>query len=1140
MDIIRFLSGVRRTALSLGALAALAAAAPATANIFDDFERANAAALGNGWVEKNAAAFSLASGTAAKGTVSTGYRDNIVYRPAAENVADVEVAVELRALAANPGYPQIFARVQTGTVAGADQLDGYMIYVNNSATQAILGRQRGNAFVTALATLNLSSAFNTTDRFRLRLRAAGTNPVQLDAWVERLVGATWTVLASTQVLDSDAERITGAGSVGFGGYIEDTYTFDNFVRTNLSGGAQNPVPVAGSLAPSSANAGENGLTLTVLGSGFGPGSTVRWNGADRATTVVSSTVLEAAITAGDLANQGTANVTVFNPTPGGGTSNALQFTVNPAPQPNPTPSITSLSPSSTNAGGAQFTLTVNGSSFASTAVVRWNGLDRTTTFVSPTQVRATILASDIAAAGTASVRVFNPAPGGGLSNALTFTINTPPNPVPTIGALNPSSTLVGSPSFTLVVTGTGYVNGSTVRWNGSNRTTQFISSTELRATIPSTDVATTGTRAVTVFSPTPGGGTSNSVNFTVTSGGGGAPVPFIASLSPVSAVVGSGSVQVTIDGAGFTTASVARLNGSNRTTQWLSAAQLRVTLTSTDIATAGLYAITVQTPAPGGGTTQPMTFFVVATGTQVFFDGFNRPNSNSIGNNWTEKQDVAFSLTNNEIVGPANATFDYHDTLVYRPVGEDRRDVEVGIEFVRGPGTDAFPQVHARLSRNWITLPDTMEGYILFLDDSAPWFGTRAVIAAQPPETGRLECSLLDIPLPSAPVEGQRYRLRFRVTGVSPILLTGFVDRYNGTNWQLLAQGTLVHDNNTQMDPDVPCYPGVVTPPITSAGAQGFAKWETAADNYDNFYWMDAPSGGTSTPIITSLSPSTVVAGSGAFTLTVNGSNFASNSVVRWNGSNRTTTFVNSTRLTAQINAADVATQGTASVTVATGSTSSTADIFTISAPVTPNFTDSFDRADSAALGNGWLEKNVDAFGIGGNAVVKGGVGTGYRDNVAYRPAGENLLNVESSVELRLLAGGNPGYPQVLTRIQTATVGNFDTLDGYILYVSNSTTQAILGRQQGNQFVIPLATLTLSTALTTGQTYRMRVSASGTSPVRVTGFFERRDGANWTVIGSAVVDDASADRITGAGSVGFGGYVETGYTYDNFTRSVLP
>jgi hypothetical protein len=111
-------------------------------------------------------------------------------------------------------------------------------------------------------------------------------------------------------------------------------------------------------------------------------------------------------------------VTVFNPTPGGGTSNALTFTIN-----NPVPALSSLSPNSATAGGPGLTLTVNGSKFVSTSVVRWNGSNRTTTFVSSTQVKASILASDIAKAGTAQVTVFNPTPGGGTSNALTFTIN---------------------------------------------------------------------------------------------------------------------------------------------------------------------------------------------------------------------------------------------------------------------------------------------------------------------------------------------------------------------------------------------------------------------------------------------------------------------------------------------------------------------------------------------------------------------------------------------------------------------------------------------------------------------------------------------------------------------------------------------
>lgn len=92
------------------------------------------------------------------------------------------------------------------------------------------------------------------------------------------------------------------------------------------------------------------------------------------------------------------------------------------PQPNPVPTISDLAPSSVTAGGSAFTLTVNGTNFVDGAFVRWNGSDRLTTFVSATQLTADILADDVSTAGTAGVTVFNPAPGGGTSSALTFTI----------------------------------------------------------------------------------------------------------------------------------------------------------------------------------------------------------------------------------------------------------------------------------------------------------------------------------------------------------------------------------------------------------------------------------------------------------------------------------------------------------------------------------------------------------------------------------------------------------------------------------------------------------------------------------------------------------------------------------------------
>lgn len=172
--------------------------------------------------------------------------------------------------------------------------------------------------------------------------------------------------------------------------------------------SSNPVPSISSLSPSSATTGGAAFNLTVRGTNFISSSTLQWNGTGLTTTFVSATQLTAAVTAADIAAAGTANVSAVNPAPGGGTSSAASFTIN-----NPAPSISSLSPASALLGGSSFTLTVNGSNFVSNSTVQWNGASLTTTVVSATQLKATVLASDIAADGTASVAVVNPAPGGG-------------------------------------------------------------------------------------------------------------------------------------------------------------------------------------------------------------------------------------------------------------------------------------------------------------------------------------------------------------------------------------------------------------------------------------------------------------------------------------------------------------------------------------------------------------------------------------------------------------------------------------------------------------------------------------------------------------------------------------------------------
>ena len=88
----------------------------------------------------------------------------------------------------------------------------------------------------------------------------------------------------------------------------------------------NPVPAPVSLSPSSAVSPGN-TWVTTNGSNFVPGSVALWNGSQRTTVFVNSGQLQVAIAAADLVKAGTAKIKVVNPTPGGGTSKALSFTI---------------------------------------------------------------------------------------------------------------------------------------------------------------------------------------------------------------------------------------------------------------------------------------------------------------------------------------------------------------------------------------------------------------------------------------------------------------------------------------------------------------------------------------------------------------------------------------------------------------------------------------------------------------------------------------------------------------------------------------------------------------------------------------------------------------------------------------------
>jgi hypothetical protein len=89
---------------------------------------------------------------------------------------------------------------------------------------------------------------------------------------------------------------------------------------------------------------------------------------------------------------------------------------------NPLPMVGSLVPNNATHGSGNLRIALKGSGFVAGSTVTWNGSLRYSDYVSSTQLTVYIPASDLAAAGSASVQVSSPTPGGGLSGALTFAI----------------------------------------------------------------------------------------------------------------------------------------------------------------------------------------------------------------------------------------------------------------------------------------------------------------------------------------------------------------------------------------------------------------------------------------------------------------------------------------------------------------------------------------------------------------------------------------------------------------------------------------------------------------------------------------------------------------------------------------------
>jgi hypothetical protein len=357
-----------------------------------------------------------------------------------------------------------------------------------------------------------------------------------------------------------------------------------------------------------------GFTLTVNGSNFTSDALVNWNGAAQTTTFVSATQLTVPISAVQAAFPGTSTVTVTNSI---GTSGSLPFTLSTPSTALAAPGISSLSQTSTAAGSPALTLTVTGTSLLPCSVVQWVSVANvtsslTTTYVSATQLTATIPAADFLAMGNAQVEVLTLGPGGGTSGQIQFTIAPP-----TITSLSSSTTSSNTtPScstsgFTLTVNGTNFVNGSVVDWNGSPRSTAFVSSTQLTATIPFSDIASAGTASITVSNS---GDSSAPASFTISAST--LPAAVIASISPAGATAGTVAFPLSVTGSNFLPcSSVQWVDSSNNLTQlattYVSPTQLTATVAAANLASVETVQVAVANPASSSNLSNTISFPIV-------------------------------------------------------------------------------------------------------------------------------------------------------------------------------------------------------------------------------------------------------------------------------------------------------------------------------------------------------------------------------------------------------------------------------------------------------------------------------------------------------------------------------------------------
>lgn len=286
----------------------------------------------------------------------------------------------------------------------------------------------------------------------------------------------------------------------------------------------------------------------------------------------------------------------------------------------PVPQITSISPEKGVLNDVGPTITVNGALFVARSKVLVDGVDIPTSFVSDTELNATIPDDKLKAVAQLKVSVTTSAPGGGTSNEAVFAVE---NPKPELTGMSPLSVATGAGNTLITLTGKNFVPGSKVRFGNKDVGSTTKSDTKIEATIASTEFSKPGSFPVHVTNPFPGGGVTADLAFTVSN-----PAVNITSISPPSTTINASSATITVKGSGFVETTVVKINGVAVSTTREASDSLRATVPGSELTVFGGIPVAVETP--GVGPSNALSFYVVYPAPTISFSGVD-PSSVSAG-----------------------------------------------------------------------------------------------------------------------------------------------------------------------------------------------------------------------------------------------------------------------------------------------------------------------------------------------------------------------------------------------------------------------------------------------------------------------------------------------------------------------------